>query len=441
MLTKTERLFLQAVAAAVRDREVSWQGGVAAGEWQELFVLAGQHKLLPMVLEAVYHCTAFHSLSQQERKLYQKQAAMQVLMQTIRTQEYGNLLEFLKKEGLHPLTVKGIVCRRLYPQPELRTSADEDMLILPQERERYHRVLLSYGMHAAHIGEKHKKDVLSEEFSYVSNHSSLRVELHTALFPIKNEPFQGWNTCFIQVWEQDQTVTAGNFNVRTMGATDHLFYLICHMLKHFLHSGFGIRQVCDLMLFAETYGEEISWEKVYQQCEQIHAFSFVRAVFLIAEEYLYLDRKKSCLPEVFMEKEADPEPLLKDILSAGIYGNADSERIHSSAMTLGAYTGSGNYERGVWREWRHLLFPSYKELKNRYAILLRFPWMLPGVWVIRFLHYRKETIRERAVPWKNAVETLQMGKERMLLLKQYGLLTENHTETGSIHFPEVTEKI
>ena len=32
MLTKTERLFLQAVAAAVRDREVSWQGGVAAGE-------------------------------------------------------------------------------------------------------------------------------------------------------------------------------------------------------------------------------------------------------------------------------------------------------------------------------------------------------------------------------------------------------------------------
>ena len=43
MLTKTERLFLQAVAAAVRDREVSWQGGVAAGEWQELFVLAGRH--------------------------------------------------------------------------------------------------------------------------------------------------------------------------------------------------------------------------------------------------------------------------------------------------------------------------------------------------------------------------------------------------------------
>ena len=108
MLTKTERLFLQAVAAAVRDREVSWQGGVAAGEWQEMFVLAGQHKLLPMVLEAVYHCTAFHSLSQQERKLYQKQAAMQVLMQTIRTQEYGNLLEFLKKEGLHPLTTAGM---------------------------------------------------------------------------------------------------------------------------------------------------------------------------------------------------------------------------------------------------------------------------------------------------------------------------------------------
>lgn len=35
-----------------------------------------------------------------------------------------------------------------------------------------------------------------------------------------------------------------------MNASDHLFYLICHALKHFYHSGFGIRQVCDILLFA-----------------------------------------------------------------------------------------------------------------------------------------------------------------------------------------------
>ena len=358
MITKTERLFLQAVSAAIRDQKVYWRGGVSAGEWQELFTLALRHKLFPVVLEAVYDCGAFHTLPQKERKLYQKQAAMQALVQTICTQDYGNLLHYLEGEGLHPLTVKGIICRQLYPQPELRASADEDMLILPGEWKQYHRAMLAYGMYPLYREEICRNGSQPEEVTYGSRHSSLRVELHRAVFSEKTAFFGAWNRYFRQSQQRSRIVSADHFQVRTMEETDHMFYLICHMLKHFCHSGFGIRQVCDLMLFAESCGEKICWEQVWQRCQEIHGTAFVTALFRIAEKNLGMQEKKAQFPEQFFRETVEDEPLLKDILDAGIYGNAAQDRIHSSTLTLRAVTQSEKPAHRIHLGWLHLLFPS-----------------------------------------------------------------------------------
>ncbi len=39
------------------------------------------------------------------------------------------LFDKMRQNGLTPLIVKGIVCRDLYPNPDLRTSNDEDLYI------------------------------------------------------------------------------------------------------------------------------------------------------------------------------------------------------------------------------------------------------------------------------------------------------------------------
>ena len=43
------------------------------------------------------------------------------------------LFDKMRQNGLTPLIVKGIVCRDLYPNPDLRTSNDEDLYI-PRDR-------------------------------------------------------------------------------------------------------------------------------------------------------------------------------------------------------------------------------------------------------------------------------------------------------------------
>ena len=58
-----------------------------------------------------------------------------------------------------------------------------------------------------------------------------------------------------------------------MTLTDHLLYLILHALKHFLYSGFGIRQVCDIALFSERYRDEIDWSRVKTELQSVSALN------------------------------------------------------------------------------------------------------------------------------------------------------------------------
>lgn len=72
----------------------------------------------------------------------------------------------------------------------------------------------------------------------------------------------------------------------TMNHTDHMLFLICHSLKHFIHSGFGIRQICDMVMFANAYGSDIDWPYIMKKLENIHGDVFWINLAAIGERYL-----------------------------------------------------------------------------------------------------------------------------------------------------------
>lgn len=43
--------------------------------------------------------------------------------------------------------------------------------------------------------------------------------------------------------------------------TENVFYMLHHMLKHYLYSGFGSRLLCDFTLYLERYASEVNFEK------------------------------------------------------------------------------------------------------------------------------------------------------------------------------------
>ncbi len=344
-------------------------------------------------------------------------------IQVMKTQEFYQLYEKLGKMGIRPVVTKGIICRSLYPNPDSRPSNDEDLWIPKQDAKKTHEALLACGMHLL-------EDVNVEqarEIPYGRENSSFFVELHTDLFEPDSDAYGDWNFIFKDSMERTVDVTIEGHSLRTMEVTDHLLYLIFHALKHFLHSGVGIRQICDIAVFANHYGTKIDWERLLSSCRKVNGEKFAAAVFKIGEKYLNFDPKQAAYPGKWQDIQVDEEHLLEDLLGAGVYGNSSMSRIHSSNITLSAVSDdksashsdgaahSGVGKNGLIRS----LFPPADTMKDRYPYLQEKPYLLPKAWLNRIITYRRET---KAGGNNSAVESLKIGKERVQLLREYGII-------------------
>lgn len=204
----------------------------------------------------------------------------------------------------------------------------------------------------------------------------------------------------------------------TMGYTDHLFYLICHAFKHFLHSGFGIRQVCDIIMYANKYGSQIDWIEVLINCKEINADIFAAALFQIGSKYLVFDPDKAQYPNEWRKIKVDETAMLEELLSSGLYGDANMSRKHSSNITLDAVAAQKKGKKAK-NLLLSSLFPSVQKLESRYPYLKKHPYFLPVAWCQRIWNYSKET---KNMKDNNAADAMKIGNERIELMKQYGII-------------------
>ena len=331
-MKQQDERFLQALAAALKHEKIVWETAFPAQDWLGLFECAEKHHVLPMIYEAVYDCPAARELDPTFLLPFKRRTIQQVTLQAIKTGAFLQLYAHLQKAGIRPLVVKGIVCRALYPDPDARVSGDEDVWVQPEQFSACHEALLAFGMQPA---EPEKDIETAYEVAYGKPGSPLYIELHKSLFPPDSEAYGDLNRFFAGAHDRAAVVSVQGAAVSTLNSTDHLFYLICHAFKHFLHSGFGIRQVCDIALFANAYGDGIDWPRLLAQCTEIHAEKFSAALFHIGEKYLGFSPEKACLPPLWTEIAVDETALLEDLLSGGVYGAADRNRLHHYAERRG----------------------------------------------------------------------------------------------------------
>ena len=389
--------FLSLLRAALHGENAALPEGV---DWPALFLLSHRHHVLPLVLDAAWRCGDIPP----ELLFPAQMTAMQmVITQTQRTAAFLSLYREMAAGGEPPAVLKGVVCRALYPQPDNRPSGDEDLLIEPEAFPTVHRALLASGLACdcdAPTGEEH-------EITYTG--PELRIELHLSLFPTDSTAYSELNDLFEGVLARTVTVEAEGVPIRTLSPTDHLLYLLCHAYKHFLHAGVGIRQVCDIGMFAARYDREIDWPRVRESCEQVRIESYCAALFAVAEKHLGFS-----MPEAFADPAVDESDMLSDILSGGIYSSTDVNRIHSSSITLDAVAAGrkGRKSAGPWRS----LFPEKKYLQKRYPYAKKHPILLPVAWANRLADYLGNL--RSASP----AESLRIGAERVELLREYNII-------------------
>lgn len=424
-MTIYERAFLQLLADAIGTGDHSELPSLNEEDWRSIFKLAVQHHVLPLIVDEVYQRNppSLPNVFQ----IYRKRAAKIVSIQAAKTAAFLDLYRHLRERGLEPLVMKGIVCRQLYPNPDFRFSADEDLLIPPDEALTYHEALTAYGLTAGHT-----EDELTELFEtpYVSEDRLLNLEIHRTPFPPESVAYGEFNDLFPETNGNAVTLNIENVPLRTLAPADHLLYLICHALKHFLHGGFGIRQVSDICLFAKVNGQEIDWKELAARLKVIRGETFAAALFSIGTRYLDIALPWQKEEQPLPVDEAEPDELLRDILDSGIYGASTMSRKHSSGITLGAVEKGRETENGRHSR-RRLLFPPARDLRERFPYLKKHPVLLPVAWFQRIFKY----FRSRNKKNNSAKEALRIGRERKELLRKYGLVRtyvkhQRPSETG-----------
>ena len=397
-LTATERQFLNIAKAGV-------SGGALPAEnvdWPAVFALAGQQKLLPIVFEAVRKSPA----AAENAALFaavKQQVIAQVLHQTVRASEFAALYQTLRAAGLHPVVVKGQLCSRLYPLKDHRISADDDILIPDGEFFACHEQLLANGLTTDTPADEL---TTADEVPYTKGGSPLYIELHRRLFDSSEDAHDELNRFFTDL----NPAEIDGF--LAMPPHEHLLYLLLHAYKHFVRSGIGLRQFCDIGLWARAYHGEIDWRRLHEQCESVHAATFAAAAFRIAGDYLGIDFD---LPTPW-DASIDVEPLLHDSLCGGVYGSNDLTRLHSSTVTLNAVKASRTGEKSsVLRT----VFPKREYLERNYPYLKKRPYLLPVAWVQRLAHYAGE---KKTGTDNSASGSIKLAKERIELMKQYDIM-------------------
>lgn len=413
-----KNLFLEALKSSLKNESVKWDTeDLQTKDWISLFQLAELHHVLPMIYEAIYNCPAAKKEELQLFAPYKRRTMQLVMLQTMKTSEFLRLYQYLKRAGVTPIVVKGIICRELYNNPDYRLSGDEDILIPSDQFQLCYDAMMSYGMSLLNP-EQEIHTVYEVPFGKAG--SPIYIELHKSLFPPDSEAYGDFNCFFEHVWDRKIELSIQGIQISAMNHTDHMFYLICHSFKHFLHSGFGIRQVCDITLYANVYGKYIDWHQILKNCRRINAEYFAAALFRIGQKYLTFDPAMACYPDEWQSIKVDETELLEDLLNSGIYGGSNMSRRHSSNITLNAVSAQKKGKRSGGLLLK-TVFPPEKDLEGRYPCLKKHPYLLPIVWINRILKYKKEISQ---ITDNDAASSIQIGTQRIELMKKYGIIKE-----------------
>lgn len=409
-LTSVQREFLAILESFTHDGEYMLPEDFI--EFSTLFKMAQEHQMTA----AVYEKIRTSSVCQMPENaapmtMWKRLAIRDIMMQVQRADGFLTVYEKICEAGIRPLVVKGCICRNMYSNPDYRISGDEDMLLPSEDFEKCDEILLSEGL----IREELNMDCLPYEIPYGNPKNGVYIELHFSLFPEESGAYGHLNQEFQNVFEQGICEEIQGKSVWTLSPTSHMFYLICHSFKHFLHGGFGLRQVCDMVKMAEYYGSQIDWEDIIKRLVRLNMNEYWNALVKIGTEYLGFSLEKAAYPENVRKADVDYVPMLEDLLDSGIYGNSTMERKHSSNMTLAA-AASG--KKDTTGSILASLFPGAEYMKGQFEWLKKCPWLLPAAYGIRIVRYLKNSGKKE----KDEQNSVQIGMERVELLRKYNII-------------------
>ena len=139
MLSVEQVIFLKVLSQLIHDKPIMISEEEIRNNADRIVYLSSAHMILSLIVNGLYQ--SFPELVEK----YKERAIQRTILQAEKTASFVDLYEKMIAHGLYPVVLKGIICRNLYPEPELRPSTDEDLLISSDSFDLLHSFLLQNG--------------------------------------------------------------------------------------------------------------------------------------------------------------------------------------------------------------------------------------------------------------------------------------------------------
>ncbi len=425
-MNPTERMLLHLLDRALRGRAPD-EALLAGVDWAALFDLAQAHKIDGLLLDAVCGLPEGAQPPMEVLMPWQEGAMMTMMGQALAVDQLHALLAAFEAAGIRAVALKGIVLKALYPQPDLRTMSDADLLVAEDD----------FGAACAVMAGEGFAAVEDEPGVRVfQGADGLRVELHQRLFDKAAYGFLSRldEKAMFPLDKAERAPVYGG-EAWTFPPVEHALFMLCHMAKHMITTGFGLRQTADFVLFAEANDAEMDWAAFWATARTLGLDAFASAVLGVGEKYMSLEAARfdktgrhEGLPlgtpssargrwaEGAIDDPDAANALLNDLLDAGVFGSRTEERRRSAAVVYRAVDAKDGDAGRV----RRALFPSATSLKAPYLYARKHPALLPVAWVHRFINYAVSLVTGKA-KHRDTAASLSVADERLALLSRLGL--------------------
>ena len=276
----------------------------------------------------------------------------------------------LERAGIPYLPFKGEVLRRYYPQPELRTMGDKDILIHQEHRKSVDQIMLLLGYE-----------------KFVDNHAvwtylkpNLMFEIHDVMFYEYLRNTVDYREYFQHIWES--AVPENDKGRYNPDPNYHFVYLMCHTAKHIINKGIGFRAFLDILFMAQKE-KDLQWGWITGELERLKLLGFTETCFAFCKRWFDVDLP---LPAGELDDNFFAEITAKTFRD-GTFGlhNMQNEAAHSAKEIHRAK--QAYWKTALVLTWNKL-FPSYEDMQliPWYRFVDGRPWLLPLAWVYRWFY-------------------------------------------------------
>ena len=250
------KLIIDAIARSLgRELSVDNTDGI---DFSRLYDIAASHSVTPLVYDGLKKLNV--AIPDSINAAFAKSCRQYSMQYVMQDEQLMRITDAFENNGIKNMPLKGSILRKMYPSPELRTSADIDILCDEDSDKAIGKLLVGLGYT---VGETAAKDT-----SYLLP-PTVNVEIHRSLMGDHPE-LEG---DFADVWDRVK-LSDGKKYTYEMTNEDFYVYMVTHAAKHYLMGGMGIRFVVDIWVFNNYIGDNINNDIVERRLNELGVLTF-----------------------------------------------------------------------------------------------------------------------------------------------------------------------